>query len=74
LIDRILAQADQAGIFPESGRVVPEVRRNDVREMFEGSCRIIYLVQASRIDVLAVVHSRQQLTWPGESKPAVGQK
>lgn len=70
LIDRILAQADQAGIFPQSGRVVPEARRNDVREVFEGSYRIIYLVQASRIDVLAVIHSRQQLTWPGEPEPS----
>ena len=64
LIDRILEQAEQAGIFPEAGRVVPEARRNDVREVFEGSYRIIYLIQASRIDVLTVVHSRQQLTWP----------
>jgi toxin ParE1/3/4 len=30
LIDRILAQADHAGIFPEAGRAVPEGRRNDV--------------------------------------------
>jgi toxin ParE1/3/4 len=70
LVDRILAHADQAAIFPEAGRMVPEGRRKDVREVFEGSYRIIYLVQTSRIDVLAVVHSRQQLTWPGESEPS----
>ena len=69
LIDRILAHADQAAIFPEAGRMVPEGRRKGVREVFEGSYRIIYLVQTSRIDVLAVVHSRQQLTWPEESEP-----
>jgi len=53
LIDRILAQADQAAIFPEAGRMVPEGRRNDIREVFEGPYRIIYLVQPTRIDVLA---------------------
>lgn len=70
LIDRILARAEHAAIFPEAGRMVPEGRRNDVREVFEGSYRIIYLVQSARVDVLAVVHSRQQLTWPGESEPS----
>jgi plasmid stabilization system protein ParE len=35
-----------------------------VRELLEGPYRIIYLVQAARIDVLAVAHGRQDLRWP----------
>ena len=35
-----------------------------LRELLEGPYRIIYLVQAARVDVLAVVHGRQDLRWP----------
>lgn len=66
LVDRILAQTDHLGEFPELGRAVPEAYDPSIREVFEGPYRIMYLVQPSRVDVLAVVHGRQQVTWPPE--------
>jgi plasmid stabilization system protein ParE len=62
--DRVLARTDQLVLFPESGRLVPEAEQPDIRELLEGPYRIIYLVQPSRIDILAVVHGRQDLRWP----------
>ena len=64
LADRILGHADRIAEFPEAGRVVPEVADPSIREVFEGPYRIIYFVQPERVDVLAVVHGRQQITWP----------
>ncbi|MCG8652670.1 MAG: type II toxin-antitoxin system RelE/ParE family toxin [Pirellulales bacterium] len=43
--------------FPYSGEVVPEVGREDLREVLQGNYRIIYRVSDRRIDILAVFHS-----------------
>lgn len=61
-VDQILSRAEQIARFPESGRHVKGAPPN-VRELIEGTYRIIYLVQASRVDILAVVHARRQLNW-----------
>ncbi len=43
--------------FPYSGEVVPEVGREDLREVLQGNYRIIYRVSERRVDILAVFHS-----------------
>ncbi|MEO7085833.1 MAG: type II toxin-antitoxin system RelE/ParE family toxin [Gemmatimonadaceae bacterium] len=55
MIDRIVARVDTLSEFPEMGRVVPEARDEDIREIFERPYRIIYFAQATRVDVLAIV-------------------
>ena len=47
--------------FPESGQVVPELGREDIRELLRGNYRIIYRIGQERIDILAVYHSAQLL-------------
>ncbi len=54
-------RSEQIGSFPQSGRMVPEYRRADIREVIERPYRIIYRVKEDQIDVLSVVHSAQQL-------------
>ena len=44
-----------------SGRVVPERRRQDTREVIYKSHRIIYRVEAARLLVLTVRYARQRL-------------
>lgn len=58
-IDTILSAAERVVRFPHSGRVVPEVRREDIREIVEGSYRIIYRVDSDQVSVLTFRHSRQ---------------
>lgn len=48
--------------FPQSGRQVPELSLDHIRELIIEGYRIIYLVQEDEIDILAVAHSRQDLT------------
>jgi plasmid stabilization system protein ParE len=55
-VDRITKRSVQIGAFPQSGRMVPEYQRADVREIFEGPYRIIYLIKNECIEVLAVLH------------------
>jgi plasmid stabilization system protein ParE len=43
--------------FPYSGEVIPEIGREELREVLQGNYRIIYRVSESRVDILAVFHS-----------------
>lgn len=59
VIDRLLSRSEQIADYPLSGRVVPEHQSQELREVIESPYRIIYLVAADRLEVLAVIHSRQ---------------
>jgi len=46
-----------------SGRVVPEIENQNIRELIEGNYRIIYkIVSENQIDILTVHHSSRDLT------------
>ncbi len=47
--------------FPDSGRVVPEINRNEIRELVQGNYRVIYKVKVKEILILIVKSYRQQL-------------
>ncbi len=54
--------------FPKSGRIVPEINRKEIRELIQGSYRIIYKIKPKEILVLVVQSGRQQLN-ENEVKP-----
>ena len=47
--------------FPEKGRIVPEIRKKNVREIFCREYRIIYRIESKRIFILTVRHMKQLL-------------
>jgi plasmid stabilization system protein ParE len=48
---------------PQAGRVVPEIESEEIRELIEGSYRIIYkVVSNSNVDILTIHHSAIDLT------------
>jgi toxin ParE1/3/4 len=60
--ERILARPDpQLVNFPYSGSVVPEYGREDVREVFSDSYRIIHQVVPGEVRILAVIHASMTL-------------
>jgi toxin ParE1/3/4 len=59
--EEVFAKVDPLAEFPEMGRVVPELGRADVRELFHGHYRIIYRVGRS-IFILTVRHTSQLLS------------
>ncbi len=61
VIDRLTRRSQQIASFPMSGRVVPEFRIDQLREVFEGPFRIIYYIKADCIEVLAVIHGAQNV-------------
>ncbi|NRB39210.1 MAG: type II toxin-antitoxin system RelE/ParE family toxin [Pseudomonadales bacterium] len=60
-IDGIFESVDRLVEFPQSGRMVPEIKRNEIREIVQGSYRVIYKVQETQILILLVKAYRQKL-------------
>jgi len=61
MIDRITRRSQQISEFPLSGRKVPEYEIDNIREILEGSYRIIYFIKPDQIDILAVIHGHQNI-------------
>jgi toxin ParE1/3/4 len=61
IVDRLTRRSQQIGKFPFSGRRVPEYDIDQIREVIEGSYRIIYYVKSDQIDVLAVIHGAMNI-------------
>jgi plasmid stabilization system protein ParE len=61
MIDKIFKKVESLSKFPERGRKVPEANREEIREVFESSYRIIYRVNKKRIYVLSIRNFRQLL-------------
>ncbi len=47
--------------FPESGRVVPEINRKEIRELVQGNYRVIYKTKPKEILILVVKSYYQKL-------------
>ncbi len=58
---RIKWRIAQASEFPLSGRLVPELRSQDVREVIDRKYRIVYLVSNDTIVVLTVLEGHRLL-------------
>lgn len=61
LIDRLTSRARQLATFPESGRIVPEFALQGLREIQEPPYRIIYLVSAAGVEIVALIHSARSI-------------
>jgi plasmid stabilization system protein ParE len=61
MVDRLTRRSQQITKFPFSGRRVPEYDVDKIREVIEGSFRIIYHIKLDQIDVLAVIHAAMDL-------------
>ncbi len=61
-IDRIIETTNLLIDQPLMGRKVPEVEREDVRELLFQNYRIIYMVKTDYLYIVAVIHGSRDLT------------
>jgi len=61
VVRRLIEAAESLTELPNRGRVVPEVQRASLRELFVYSYRLIYQVESSRITIIAIVHGHRLL-------------
>ena len=60
VVERLVDHSEQIAAFPRSGRMVPEYEIDDVRQIIEGSYRLIYLIKEDQVEVLAVIHTSRK--------------
>ena len=62
-IDRIYKRSNQISINPKTGRIVPEIDDETIRELIIGKYRLIYyIVNEYRVDILRVFHSARSFS------------
>ncbi len=60
-VQRLQARARSAAKAPRAGRRVPEFDAEDLREVIEGSYRIIYRLARRRLEVVTVIEGHRLL-------------
>ena len=61
IVDRIFESVERLEAFPLSGRIVPEINQENIREIILGSYRIVYLFKAETVFILTVFHGSKLL-------------
>jgi addiction module RelE/StbE family toxin len=60
-VTKLLNRVDQLENHPQSGRVVPEFGKEDIRELIEGNYRIIYRIHIDFVGIARIHHSARLL-------------
>jgi toxin ParE1/3/4 len=60
-VEELRQRAVKASKMPRAGRVVPEIARDDVREVFQRTYRIVYRIVDDGIVVLTVFEGHRLL-------------
>ncbi|QLE56780.1 type II toxin-antitoxin system RelE/ParE family toxin [Nostoc sp. TCL26-01] len=68
-VNKVFLSVERLENFPSSGRIVPEISQDNIREIIFGSYRIVYLLTDNEVSILTIFHSSRQLNssdLPGE--------
>ncbi len=60
-VNTIFSKVEQLRSSPEIGRIVPEIRNEQFRELIYGNYHIIYRIEKKQISILTIRHGRQIL-------------
>jgi len=64
-VQQIMHAVDRLEVYPKSGRKIPEASGEELREIIFQGYRIMYwIVDAERIDIIAVVHGSRDMSNP----------
>ena len=61
VVQRIVAAVERLEAFPESGRVVPELDRPEIREVIVTPYRVVYRYRGEAVEVVTVFRSSRQI-------------
>jgi len=59
VIQEIVAKTETLTELPETGRTVPEIRDQNIRELIVYSYRLIYEISEFGVEILAIIHGRR---------------
>ncbi len=55
----IIEKSEKLNLFPELGRIVPEIGDPSIRELLIYSYRLVYEVFPDKVEVVALIHSKR---------------
>jgi plasmid stabilization system protein ParE len=58
--ERLYSAVGQLREFPDSGRVVPELQRDEIRELIRAPFRIVYRRAPELVEILTVFHAARE--------------
>ena len=61
MVEKIFQRVQVLEDFPMMGRVVPEFSSENIRELIEGSYRLVYLAGKTEVVILRIHHSARLL-------------
>ena len=64
LVDALIAAVERLQTFPRSGRVVPEVGDDNLREVIHRNYRIVYRLRANSVEVVTIFHGARLFRAP----------
>jgi toxin ParE1/3/4 len=74
-VEKFFEKAEMLSKYPKIGRIVPEIGRQDIRELISGNYRIIYkIISNQRIDILTIHHGARLLSNTAAFKKIVRRK
>jgi plasmid stabilization system protein ParE len=65
-VNAILRNVERLRDYPDSGRKVPEFDQDRIREIIHSPFRVVYLRNASSVNLVRVWRSERQLLLPNE--------
>jgi plasmid stabilization system protein ParE len=60
-INSLFSKVNQLKLSAGIGRIVPEIKNNQFRELIYGNYRIIYHIEKKQISILTIRHGKQIL-------------
>ncbi len=60
-ITTVFSKVERLKSSPEIGKIVPEIRNRQFRELIYGNYRIVYRLEKKRIFILTIRHDKQIL-------------
>ena len=61
-VNSLFERIGQIKDFARSGRKVPGINRDEIRELVYGNYRIVYRIESARVAIITVRHLRQVLS------------
>ncbi len=61
LVRRVFTRVERLALFPESGRIPPELAESRYREIIIGPCRVFYRYEQDKVYLVYVMRGEREL-------------
>ncbi|HBC32151.1 MAG TPA: type II toxin-antitoxin system RelE/ParE family toxin [Clostridiales bacterium] len=57
LIEKVFGAVEKLSVFPRLGREVPEIKKENIREIIYRNYRILYRIDTEVLYIIAIIHA-----------------